>query len=282
MFTGATSQGDEVVGMTVLQEELFLVRHLATDVEVYDGVTLNLQRRLAIDGLVWPVDMASSVKYKCLYIAGRHHVYRLQLDDDVTTSWPLKEKPHSLSSTPDGSNVIVTYRAANKLIEYTTHGNQVREICLKGDIIKPIHAVQLTTGNEFVVSQGEWSDPQLSVYVVGADGCVRRSFGGPRAPASGQLNLAGRFVVDRSGSVLLSDVYNQRIVVIGSLQNYVRELVSRHDLDRFPSRLCLDERRGVLYAAVGEWSGNACANSHVLAFQVKDKTTGTSCGVGSP
>ena len=90
MFAGATSQGDEVGGMTVLQEELFLVRHLATDVEFYDGVTLNLQRRLAVDRLDWPADMASSVKYGCLYIAGRRHVYRLELDDGATTRWPLK------------------------------------------------------------------------------------------------------------------------------------------------------------------------------------------------
>ena len=107
--------------------------------------------------------MASSVKYGCLYIAGRRHVYRLELDDDgATTRWPLKEKLHSLSSTPDDSNVVVTHRAVNKLIEYTTHGDHVREISLKGDIVKPQHAVQLTTGDEFVVSQGDWSDPQHS------------------------------------------------------------------------------------------------------------------------
>ena len=151
-----------------------------------------------------------------------------------------EENPHSLSSTPDGSNVVVTHRAVNKLIEYTTHGDHVREISLKGDIVKSQHAVQLTTGDEFVVSQGDRSDPQHSVFVVGADGCVRISFGGPRASASGQLILNGRFVVDRSGSILLSDVYNQRILVICSLQNYVRDLVSGRDLGRFPSRLCLN------------------------------------------
>ena len=109
-------------------DQVFLVRQFTPEVEVYDTATLTLQRRLAVCGLAEPSDVASCVKYNCLYIADTGYtdgtnifLHRAGLSG-ATTKWPLNDVPDCLSVTPDGSNVMVTCDEVRKLKEYTTHG----------------------------------------------------------------------------------------------------------------------------------------------------------------
>ena len=88
-----------------------------------------------MEGLNEALDMASSVKYSCLYIAdwgavtdrNNEYAHRVELFGK-TTKWSLNDRPRGVSVTPDGFNVIVTFWFTRKIKEYTTHGELVQEI----------------------------------------------------------------------------------------------------------------------------------------------------------
>ena len=110
-------KGDVIGGVTILFDQVFVVRDIAAEVEVYDTATLLLQHHPAVYGLVRPYDMISNVKYNCLYVAdvGRHDgTTRFVEMKGTTTKWPLSDWREGLSVTLDGSNVIVTCRKVRK------------------------------------------------------------------------------------------------------------------------------------------------------------------------
>ena len=174
-----------MLGLATLYNEVFVVREGSSEIEVYDSATLTLQRSITVEGL----NMASSVKYSCLYIAdwgavtGRNggYVHRVKLFGK-TIKWSLGDTLRGVSVTPDGFNVIVTFQVSRKIKEYTTHGELVRETRLQEDIVNPFIAIQLSTG-QFVVSHGGiyggTTDPLNRVCIVDIDGHIKECFGGP-------------------------------------------------------------------------------------------------------
>ena len=274
--THVAAKGNVVRGVTVLFDQVFLVRELTPEVEVYDTDTLTLQRRLAVSELVAPWDMTSCVKYNYLYITDRgytdgrnRYVHRVELNG-TTTKWPLTDEPFRLSVTPDGSNVIVTCDKVRKLQEYTTHGDLVREILLQEDMVSPLHAVQLTSG-QFVVCHGWASDPLHRVCLVDTEGRVIKYFGGQSGSAAPQMNCPTHLAVDQDGSILVVDHNNDRVLLLRASLDDVKELVPRRDVTKrwFPHRQCLDERNGVLYVTENEWDGKTFIAGQLVKYEVK-------------
>ena len=58
-----------VYGVIVLFDQVFVVRDVTPEVEVYDSNTLKLTDRLPVDGLVSPADLTACSQFRCLYIA---------------------------------------------------------------------------------------------------------------------------------------------------------------------------------------------------------------------
>ena len=268
MSSHVAAKGKAVWGVTVLSDQVFLVRRHTPEVEVYDTATLTLQRRLAVSGLVAPWDMTSCIKYNCLYIADRGYtdgrnrsVHRVELNGSTTKWPPLTDVPHCLSVTPDRSNVIVTFYEVRKLQEYTTHGDLVREILLQEDMVHPCHAVQLTSG-KLVVSHGWPSDPLHRVCLVDIKG---------RGSAAQQMNVPTHLAVDQDGSILVVDRDNARVLLLSASLDDVKELVPRRDVTKrwFPRRQCLDERNGVLYVTETEWDGKTYTAGQLVKYEVK-------------
>ena len=276
MSTHAAAKGKVVWGVTVLSDQVFLVRRFTPEVEVYDTATLTLQRRLTVSGLATPNDMTSCIKYNCLYIADRGYtddtnrfIHRVELNGS-TTKWPLTDKLACLSVTPDGSNVIVTFYEVRKLQEYTRHGDLVREILLQEDMVHPCHAVQLTSG-QFVVCHGWGSDPLHRVCLVDTKGRVTKYFGGQRGSAARQMDVPAHLAVDQDGYILVVDFNNVRVLLLSASLDDVKELVPQRDVIKqwFPLRQCLDERNGVLYVAEAEWDGKTYIAGQLLKYKVK-------------
>ena len=274
--TLVTAEGKIVSGMAVLSDQVFLVRQHTSEVEVYDIATLTLQRHLAVDDLVTPNDMTSSGKYNCLYIAGRGYVgntkmfvHRVEMNG-TTTKWPLNDSPNGLSVTPDGSNVIVTFDEVRKLQEYTTHGDLVREILLQEDMVRPYHAVQLTSG-QFVVCHGGASDELDRVCLVDIEGRVTKYFDGQKGSAARQMIFPIHLAVDQDGSILVVDYSTASVLLLSASFDDVKELVPRRDVTKRwkPFRQCLDERNGVLYVAENEWDGEANIAGQLVKYKVK-------------
>ena len=164
---------------------------------------------------------------------------------NTTTKWPLNDRPSGLSVTPDGSNVLVTCYEVRKLKEYTRHGDLVKEILLQEDMIHPLHAVQLTSG-QFLVCHGWPSDPLHRVFLVDADGRVTKYSGGQKDLAARQMNGPGHLAVDQDGSILVVDVSNDRVLLLSASLDDVKELIPRRDVTKRwgPLRQYLDERHG--------------------------------------
>ena len=274
--THVTAKGKVVWGVTVLSDQVFLVREDIPEVEVYDTATLTLQRRLAVSGLVTPSDMTSCAKYNYLYIADRGYsdgtnrfVHRVELNG-TTTKWQLNDKPACLSVTPDGFNVIVTCVEVRKLKDYTRHGALVREILLQEDMFHPRHAVQLTSG-QFVVCHGWGSDPLHRVGLVDTEGRVTKYFGEQSGSAARQMDVTMHLAVNQDGSILVVDVNNARVLLLSASLDDVKELVSRRDVTKrwLPFRQCLDERDGVLYVVEAEWDGKTLIAGQLVKYKVK-------------
>ena len=162
-----------VSAVTSLGDDVFVVRYCSQQVEVYDAVTLTLQRRLVVPGLdEWFTGLAACPINNCLYASDWDNdcVYRVELPGSYAVKkWRVASYPAGLSVNNE-HNLIVACYGADKLQEDTTHGSLVREICLQAD---PYHAIQLSTG-DYVVSQ--YTSPGV-VSVVGVDGQVVRSYG---------------------------------------------------------------------------------------------------------
>ena len=262
------SQGrDGVTAVTSLGDDVFVARWNSQQVEVYDAVTLTLQRRLTVTGLgECPLGLAACPSNNCLYASDSQSVHRVELSgSNAVKKWSVASSPRGLSVN-NVHNLIVACRHANKLQEYTTHGSLVREICLQAGVTEPYHAIQLSTG-DYVVSQctsfGNFSlwTSSADVIVVGVDEQVVCSYGQSQTSDVGHMNNAWGLAVTKNDDILVADTDNHRILSINSSLGSIQELALSVDGGiKQPRGLCLDESRGRLY--IGECGGKG----RVLVF----------------
>jgi len=243
--------GDGVTAVTSLGDDVFVARRNSGQVEVYDAVTLTLQRRLTVPGLgAWSDGLAACPNNNCLYASDywQDSVHRVELSgSNAVKKWSVASRPVGLSVNSE-HNLIVACCESNILQEYTTYGSLVREICLQAGVTEPRHAIQLSTG-DYVVSQ--YTLPGV-VSVVGVDGQVVRSYGQSQTSDVGQMKYPSSLAVTKNDDILVADEYNNRILSINSSLGSIQELTSDVGRIYWPC-LCLDESRGRLY--VGERGG---------------------------
>jgi len=249
--------------VTSLGDEVFVAHQKSQQVEVYDAVTLTLQRHIAVHGLGflqslrgrlglgWPYGLVACPKNNCLYASSTDdNIHRVELSgSNAVKKWSAASGPAGLSVNI-AHNLVVACLGANKLQEYTTHGFLVREICLQSGVANPYHAIQLSTG-DYVVSQ--WKLPGV-VSVVGVDGQVIHSYGQSQTSDVGQMEYPSSLAVTKNDDILVADGIKYRILSINRSTGCVQELALSVDGGiQVPQGLCLDESRGRLY--VGEWGG---------------------------
>ena len=215
--------GDGVLGVTSVDGELFvLLWRDVNQVVVYSINNYQLLRHLSVPGLKpSDNDMTSCVRHKCLYMSDYCHncIHRYDLKSRAIIKWRVRGSPGGLSVTPS-CNLLVTCREPSKLVELSAvSGRCVREITLQS---RPSHSVQLTTG-KFVVCHGVWDDIIHRVCLVGDDGKVTRSYGGPRGSNVGQLNCPSHLAVDKdSHCIFVADHDNGRVVLLSPTLEFVR------------------------------------------------------------
>jgi len=243
--------GDRVTAVTSLGDDVFVAR--SQQVEVYDAVTLTLQRRLTVTGLGQRCfGLAACPINNCLYASDWHNnsVHRVELSgSNAVKKWSVASLPAGLSVNSE-HNLIVACYEANKLQEYTTHGSLVREIRLQAGVTSPWHAIQLSTG-DYAVCQ--CTSPGV-VSVVGVDGQVVRSYAQSQTSDVGQMKNPTSLVVTKNDDILVADIENNRILLMSSSLGSIQEIPLPVDGGiQYPGGLCLDKSRGRLY--VGEWGG---------------------------
>jgi len=251
-----------VCGIATLNDELFVVRSPNKEhIEVYDVEAYALRRRLAVAGLSDVIKgMTSCAMNNCLYVSDswKNAVHRIELAGDGryrTLWWRVDRRPMGLSVNADNNVLVSFWTRPFRIHEYTTGGSLVREIRLQSTLEWPLHATQLASG-QFVVSHG-FGNSSHRVCIVDERGRAVLSYGGRSDPSLGQLAGPKQLAVDaRSGSIIVADSENHRLIVLDRFLNRSRDLGVTVDVDgglRGPYALHLDEARDRLY--VGEWMG---------------------------
>lgn len=264
-------EGERVAGVTLLADELYLLREERDRVvEVYDVVTYTLQRRLTVPGCRGFVDITSCGHYRCVYI-GDHIaacVHRLDVEG-TSTRWAVNDKPRGLSVNA-ARNVLVACRDARKIKEFSSDGGLIRQLStgLHGDIVHPWHAIQLTN-NQLVVCHGDESNALHAVCkLTGDGGNIIDSHGGQQGSDTGQYNVPGHLAVDVNDFVFVADINNQRVTLLSPKLEYVREVLSRDEFKWRPRRLYLDVKRRRLYVTDTQYRGGNNRSGRVVVCSV--------------
>ena len=249
--------------MTTLGEQVYVLRRKERDqVEVYDVITYHLQHLLMVPNISGFTDMTSCEHFQCLYISDpvAKCVDRLDLGGNAA-QWPVSDEPHSLSVTA-AHNLLVTCRLVQKIKEFSPRGDLLRDVTLPDDVINPWHAIQLTSG-QFIVCHVGLGERVHRVCTVSADDReIVHSHGGQPGSDTGQYTPV-HLAVDNNEFVLVADVNNRRVTLLSPTLNYIRQVVSRDQLRRWPDKLCLDAQRRRLYVADGKYTGG-----RVVVFSV--------------
>ena len=262
-------EGEPVGGVTSLDNHLYVLRNKSSDqIEVYDIDSYCLQRYLSIPECGAVCDMVACGHNRCIYVAGTSHIHRVALPDGVVKKWPVNNESGQLSVAEKTHSVLVTCCHVHKIKEFSTDGQIVREILLPQDVCSPFQTAQLSNG-ELIVCHGDRDDPLHRVCLIGSDGQVVKSYGGPKGAGSQQMRGPIHMAVDVNNFIFVADLNSHRVLLLSPTLTYVREVnVSREQLKWFPFRLSLDVQRRRLYIAENEWNGGKYMAGRVIVVNV--------------
>jgi myosin-1 len=265
---------DYIRGVSWLDDNVYTLQRTAPEIHVYNADTFKFVQAMWVDGLENPWDIAVCPRNKCLFVADRlvddlvnsknvimrtvgkykanSKVFRVDpASHRVTCHWSIGDVGRSISVTP-AATIVVTCDISRKLREFTADGKPVRTINLHRDLIDPLHAVMLASG-EFLICHGldEKTFHQICrVYAIDRSPPTmtygRHAFGRLSAPR----HIA---VSPQTGLVFVADFCNQQIAVLdASLKNVnnIQFTHSRDGIHLFPTRISLDEKRGRLYVVL--------------------------------
>lgn len=220
-------------------------------IEVYDIDSFQLRRRLTVPGLIAAFDIVACERYGCAYVSNalRQSVHRVALRGVAITHWPVNDVPSCLSVTVK-HNVLVTCRHVRKIKEFSSYGELLREFI--SSVASPWHTVQLSSG-ELIVCHGHRIEPLHRVCLISSDGQVVQSYGGSKGSGSQQVRQRpSHMAVDRDQFVFVVDRKNDTVLLLSPAVSYLREVLSREQLQWTPYRLSLDVQRRRLYVAVNK------------------------------
>ena len=173
-------------------------------------------------------------------------VHRVELSgSNAVMKWSVASQPAGLTVNR-AQNLIVVSHGEGKLQEFTTHGTLLQNIQLQlgTESPNPWHTIHLVNGQFVVSCQGSLQ----SVSLVDAKGAVIRSYGGQRGSQLTKMNNPEGVAVDRHGNILVADMSNNRLLMLG------HSLTSAHEMSvsvdgglTNPYSLCYDKSRGRLY-----------------------------------
>lgn len=249
-----------VAGVTVLGSELYIVRDLSPNLDIYDAKTYSPIRRMKLEGLRKPADIAACPQNLSLYVSDSvGHVYCLKPHGEELTRWQVEGEPQGLYAAANG-NVFVTCNDSKQVKEYTENGTLVRSVRFQQDVQSTWQTIPVDAG-KFVVCHGFESGKLHRVCYVDQSGRTLRAYGGANGSGPNRLDAPLRMSVDPFGYVFVLDRNNDRVQLLSPNLVHVRDLVGRNlNGIKQPRRLFLDVNSGCL--SVGLIDGR------VLIFRV--------------
>lgn len=260
----------EIRGLTILDDELFVVSECSSEIEVYSSMELSLSRLMKLNEVQDPIDLASSSRNKSLYIMDRNYlgnsvkVKRVDPNGQFLCKWDVGKDYGRLSVADDSNVILAQFYVKKGIMEFSPDGYLIRIIKLP-DAVYPLHAVKLSN-DRYLVSHG-FSDLH-SVCIVDANGNVEKSFTGRIGLADQLLSYPTYLAVDRNGYVMVVDQTNCRVLLLDSNLKFIRELISanKHGLRRLHA-IALDEPNSRLCVADNIHHSNALPkDGRILIF----------------
>lgn len=247
----------KIRGVTVLGESVFVVYLKTREIRELDSLSYEEKRFIAVPDLVDPWDISSSPSDNCLYVMDgkteqdNKEIIQIDSNGKVRHSWTTKKDAGYLSVTAEEGNVILAVFKKNLLKEFDSEGNFLRKIRVSatgGRIIHPHHAFKLVTTKHYVLIHGV-GDSLHRVCIVDKHGSTIKTFGGRKGCADAQMNLPKYMVVDRSGSVMVLDQNNNRVLLLNFDLGFQKVLIAPNMGLANPSKIHLDETNGRLLIA---------------------------------
>ena len=264
-------EGEPVYGVTSLDNHLYVLRgnKSSEQIEVYNIDSYQLLHCLTVPELGAVHDIVACRHNRCAYISDITHnsVHSVALPDATVTQWPVDDEPAGLSLT-HRQGVLVTCWKVRKIKEFSTDGQLLHELTLPQDAVSSRHAIELP-GGEFIVCHGLPADPLHRVCLLGSDGSLVTSFGGPQGSGSVQMHVPTHVAVDTNEFVFVADTNNRRVLLLSPALTYVRQVVSREHLRWWPVRVHLDSDRGRLYVADNERSDGRWISGRVVIVNIQ-------------
>jgi len=267
----ALPEGEPVRGVALLDDMIYVLRDKAAhQLEAYDVETYKLQRLQTVPNARGFTDMASCQHYHNVYMSDHiiKCIHRLDSQNNIR-EWPVNDTPACISVNVV-RNLLVTCSDVDKIKEFSANGYYLRDIHLPRGVVNPRHAVELRTG-ELIVCHGSSSrnDPIHRVCVVSPDGCqIVQSHGGYKGSNPGQYNGPRHLAVDDNECVFVVDAFNWRVTLLSPTLNYIRQVVTRRELNRWPGRLCLDVQSQRLYVTDNDVTDGKTTSGRVVVFNV--------------
>lgn len=259
-----------VWGITTVGAELFLADNQSSTVSVYDVNTFRFRRTINIPDLVLPVDMTSSRRANCLFIAdGKGSaIFRIDLETDDVTRWPTADRPHGLSIDRSGQQLLVTCPESGVVWEISTaDGAQRRKFQLSTQAFpKTWHSVKNPEfdSDSYFVAHGGADSPtknrvcKLDYKTQRVEACLERFFDRLSSPI--RLQTVG------DKHLLVADENNQRLLMMTFELDVVWTAVS----DLWGAiRLWVDASSSeeTLYVVVNKWENGVFAGSDVIVYR---------------
>ena len=228
--------------IAIWDDKLYLLVPRSPDIHVYNVEPFAFQRTITVNGMKEPYDIVADENV--LYVSEWEDklIYRIQLSEKSVTNWTVDGIQLTLSIARNG-NVIVACWDPDKIFEYTSVGNLVREIVVNrfdANLIALHHVIQME-GDKFLVCHAEITHRR--VCMIDNTGRVIKCYGGNIGSGIGRLKMPQYLAIDRNGFIFVADYRNNRIVQLNPSLEYISETVGI----RKPRRILLNEERRCLY-----------------------------------
>jgi len=259
------------MGVTSLDNRVYVLRRNKSweQIEVYDGESYQFLHGLTVPGLsgMAAVDIVACCYNRCAYIANNvyNFVHRVTLPEATVTQWCVNDRPSSLSLTQTHGVLVLCHSAVCKIKEFSSDGQLLHVLTLPRHVIKPWHAIKLSSG-QFIVCHGGIDEEIHRICLIGANGRVVKSYGGPKGSGSQQMNVPAHMAVDRHEFVFVVDLNNRRVLLLSLQLTYVREVVSSAQFTGKPLTVHLDTNRRHLYVDDTEHVDGRPVAAQVIVF----------------
>ena len=231
-------------GIAIGLDQLFVVQQLSSEIQVFDLQTLKKQRSIFKREIKNLWDIVESSGHLYVSEQNRAIIYKFTFER-CCAKWNAASFSATLSTTQEG-NILASYPSTNTVVEYTPEGIRLHQLSLGCQLISPSHAILLRTG-EYIVCDIMGHEHRLVKLNNSGNGI--REFGRLSQLEKTPLK-APRYLIGCGGNhIMIADQDNNRILLMNSNLELIRELVlSEHNLEK-PFRMCLDRSSGRLFVA---------------------------------